>query len=465
MQTHRYVRKHLVVDNHSDRYDLNLSNTGGRGIRTNAGSAAGSACATEYWTNGTTTLLHIPTQLATVAATTIAAPDANRSFPMTATTTLLPPKSNGTNHNSLSSQATLTPSAGNPTSRRGNSIRNSLLAGSAAGMASTIACHPFDVIRVKMQSSALATTASTAASAAPTTLAAGAASASASQQQPPGLVATVRSMIRLGGSRALYTGLAMPLAAQAVYKGTVFTVNNLTESAITEWKTQENYKLGIFTTHKLTMMDRFLSGFMGGAVNAALFCTPVEYVRNQQIVQLGGTGPTGTRNSSSGTGGKRLLGNPVSDGPISVIRRTIQTNGVAGLWRGTVSTVLRDSVGCGLFFVTIAYSQQLLTPPSQQSTPPTSVIVVSGAMAGVAYWVWALPIDTMKTWIQSGTASSLTNAWELSQRNGLVQGLHSLLRGWQVAYGRGAPSAAITVVTYSLAMRHLQEQQQEIGTT
>jgi hypothetical protein len=81
-------------------------------------------------------------------------------------------------------------------------------------------------------------------------------------------------------------------------------------------------------------------------------------------------------------------------------------------------------------------------------------------VAGVAYWLWALPVDTVKTWIQNGTASSLTHALQLSQQHGFVQSLPSLFRGWQVAYSRGAPSAAITVLTYSLVSRHLQKEEQ-----
>jgi len=108
---------------------------------------------------------------------------------------------------------------------RNNVVRSSLIAGSVAGVMSTIAVHPFDVLRVKMQSSAPATMTSASTTTTTKTL---------------GLEGTLRNTLRYGGGlRALYTGLAMPLAAQAVYKGTVFTVNNLTESYIRDWKTQK----------------------------------------------------------------------------------------------------------------------------------------------------------------------------------------------------------------------------------
>ncbi|MGK3755677.1 MAG: solute carrier family 25 carnitine/acylcarnitine transporter 20/29 [Bacillariaceae sp.] len=319
-------------------------------------------------------------------------------------------------------------------------IRNSLLAGSAAGIASTFVCHPFDVLRVKMQSSAPVTATAT---------------TNAKNVTTVGLVGTLRNTLHYGGGmRALYTGLAMPLFFQAIYKSTIFTVNSMTESYIRDWKTQENQKLGgrnFEVPYRLTLTDRFISGFMGGAINAALFCTPVEYVRNQQIIQIGSS------SSSSSSSNNRLI----HVGPISVIKRTIESNGITGLWRGAASTVLRDSVGCGFFFVAMAYSQEQLTPPahsSQQKQPPsTPIVILSGALAGVSFWLWALPVDTMKTWIQNGTATNMRHALEISQRQGFAQSIQSLFRGWQVAYSRGAPSAAITVLTYSLVSQHLQE--------
>lgn len=266
-----------------------------------------------------------------------------------------------------------------------------------------------------------------------------------------GISGAIRQTLEIGGMRALYTGLALPLAAQAIYKGTIFTVNNVMEQAIKDWKIQENFKRGQYMPYSLSFFDRFMCGFVGGAINAALFVTPVEFVRNQQIVASGG-GNFGTTNRIS-----RLSPN---NGPLAIVRATIQTKGLAGLWRGVGSTVLRDSFGCGCFFATMAYTQQALSSSSWQqghdtSAPSHLALIISGALAGISFWVFGLPLDTMKTWIQNGTARNLHHAWQLSQREGFTNGLLSLNRGWQVAYGRGAPSAAITVTTYSLAFTFL----------
>jgi hypothetical protein len=450
MYTHRYVRTRLVEDNPRDRYDLKI---GQHHYANNNNTASATA---EYWTNGRTTLLHIPNSDSSVpnntttTTTTTTTEIASKTVIMSQqeeSTRPLPSMSSP----ALQSTGNALKNTNNNSNNNSSVIRNSLLAGSAAGMASTIACHPFDVIRVKMQSSA--PLAAAAATTATTTSTSGGSI---------GMVATVRNMIQYGGGlRALYTGLTLPLAAQAVYKGTIFTVNNVTETFIEEWTTQENYKLGNFQPYKLTLWDKFISGFMGGAVNAALFCTPVEYVRNQQIAQIG-------------TSSNKLHTMKTAVGPISVIRRTVNTHGIQGLWRGMASTILRDSIGCGLFFVSMAYAQECLSsPPSSrfhddhtntckgQQQPSTSTIIISGAVAGVSFWIWALPVDTLKTWIQNGSAMNLTHAIQMSQRHGVVESIPSLFRGWQVAYTRGAPSAAITVLTYSLVFRHLQQPDRE----
>ena len=329
---------------------------------------------------------------------------------------------------------------------RNNVVRNSLIAGSVAGIASTIAVHPFDVLRVKMQSSAPAAMAH-----APT-----------NETRAVGLMGTLRNTLHYGGGiRALYVGLAMPLAGQAIYKGTIFTVNNITESYIRDFKTRQVHSGRSEAPYRLTLTDRFISGFMGGAVNAAFFCTPVEYVRNQQIAHSSTlTTVNGDSAAAKKTAKTKNAGGIFSirnqNGPFAVIQRTIQSNGLKGLWRGMASTVLRDSVGCGLFFVGMAYSQEKLTPKDSIDSPQTGVVIFSGAIAGVSFWLWALPIDTMKTWIQNGTARNLSDAICMSQRNGLAQSIPSLFRGWQVAYSRGAPSAAITVLSYSLAFQYLE---------
>lgn len=260
------------------------------------------------------------------------------------------------------------------------------------------------------------------------------------------LTATIRNTLQYGGVRALYAGLTLPLAAQAVYKATVFSVNDLSQQAIVDWKTQENHKNGNYVTYQTTVFDQFFGGFLAGAVNALLFVTPVEFVRNYQISLTNQNEPSSSNHS--GIKSHRLTG------PLVVIQDTLKSNGVLGLWRGAASTVLRDSIGCGCYFLAMTYTQRRFS--ANDGSPPGHVtLLASGVLAGISYWLAALPLDTMKTWIQNGTAKNMRHALELSMKDGPYQAMVALTRGWQMAYGRGAPSAAITVTTYALVFNFL----------
>ena len=374
-ETHRYTREQLVTGTH-DAYDVFSTKDSSR-----------DRTFLEYWTNGTTT------HLMTVPAFA------------------------ETNHTASKLKATTTSAAAKV---KANTVRNSILAGSLSGIASTVVVYPFDVLRTKMQ-----------------------ASAQLSSRDLRGPLHVFSQTWNHGGFRALYTGVSLPLAAQAVYKATVFSANQLCQSVVLDNRTLHDQKMGIVhPQHSLTMADHFLCGFIGGAINAAAFVTPVEFVRNQLIIQH-------TKLASG-----QVSTSPMS-GPLDVVRSTIATHGISGLWRGLGTTVARDSLGCGCFFVSLAYCRQLLTDRGE--LPEFGVTILSGMFAGLGFWAVALPLDTVKTWVQDGgTLSTRDVMSESIARHGWLGTSRRLCRGWQMAFGRGAPSAAITICTYEFFYRKLE---------
>jgi solute carrier family 25 carnitine/acylcarnitine transporter 20/29 len=332
-----------------------------------------------------------------------------------------------------------------------NEFRDSVIAGSAAGVTSCLLFHPFDVVRTKMQTSTRLTPATATASA---TASAGTSAASASTllsttsansatkmkiSSSSGPMAVISHTIKNGGIRAFYTGISLPLAAQAAYKATVFTTNRLSTNMLVDFKTKEQWKTGIFTPYKTKMEDHFLCGATSGAVNALLFVSPVEFARNQLIAQH-------TR-IAEGTQSKASV---MMHGPIDVMKSTLRTKGIFGLWRGVGVTLVRDSIGCGTFFVCFELGKKHL--PSITGSKPDSVVTTTGAglMAGFGYWAISLPLDALKTMVQTGMAKSATGIIStLVRRDGLIGGVSQLYRGWQLAFGRGSPSAAITLSTYA----------------
>lgn len=306
-----------------------------------------------------------------------------------------------------------------------NKVQISLIAGSCSGILSTIILYPMDVIRTKMQTGNCG----------------------------KGPFSVLRHTIQHGGMKALYTGMALPLGAQAVYKGTVFFVNDVTQNLICdlrEWRysnTSSKHLQHQQHPQLLTMGDRFWCGFIGGAVNGAMFVTPVELVRNQLIAQHSKFATSKAVETLSMTTTEKNF-----RGSWDVIQQTFQKTGVRSLWRGIGWTVGRDGIGCGCFFYSIAFFQQLLTPVNE--SPSFGTKVISGGLAGLAFWVVALPMDSVKTWVQSSelqgkSVSVSESVHKIYVETGTFGVTKALLRGWQVAYGKGIPSAALIVVSYS----------------
>lgn len=396
MQTNRYTRRNRPSGT-TDSYD-SLSN-----------KYPSHHTQLEYWTNGTVT--HLMTSPQAHVASLAGPQGVPRAIP-----------------------------SNNKTVSNNNLVRNSLIAGTFAGITSTCSVYPLDVLRTKMQSAAAAVcVSSTQTKATPLIV-----SASVHHHHHHrGPLQVFLQTLQHGGIRALYTGMALPLTAQAVYKATVFSVNDITTRALLEWKRQESLKTGMLASSTtLTLGDRFTCGSVGGAVNAFLFVTPVELVRNQLIEQH-------TRKAHAIV----CASTPHYDGPYHVIRHLLATQGIVGLWKGAAMTVLRDSLGCGCFFATFYFVKQRYLPNQDMTST-----AMAGAISGFAFWVVALPLDTVKTWVQNGSASSGKDAilHSLSQ-SGVLGTATRLLRGWQVAFGRGMPAAAVTMTTYEGASNYLDQ--------
>jgi hypothetical protein len=400
METHRYTRK-LASHSKSDSYNC---------------WSDSQDSSPEYWTNGTTHLMS-------------STPTAGLGSPSTSTAK--------TSTETIGAPASLSTTSRQPATReKQNVVRNSLMAGSISGMASTAVLYPLDVLRTKMQSASI--------------LASSSSSASATAAASRGPLQVLKHTLEHGGVRALYTGLTLPLAAQAIYKGTVFTVNNVMQTTIIDYRTWENHKTGILRKGQLQDWDRFWCGAVAGGVNAALFVTPVEFIRNQLIAQ----------HTKLADGGPKVGGASAIKqfaGSWDVVRHSMRQQGVAALWRGVSWSIYRDTLGCGCFFYAMAWTQHQLTEPGEQ--PGMTATIVSGGVAGLSFWVASLPLDTIKTWVQSSdlnTTVSAQSAVEKIYRNsGAVGVVQQLFRGWQVAYTRGIPSAAITITIYSWAYRYL----------
>lgn len=134
--------------------------------------------------------------------------------------------------------------------KRRRDWEKTVAAGSVAGMASTMACHPFDTIRTRLQTTSTA--------------------------RFRGAIDCLSDLVKKEGPLALYRGLAAPLVAQGVYKSIIFTTNDIAGRRLRQRRQGRPLGSG----------GIFYCGAVSGFVNAFVV-TPVELVRTQLMTQYG----------------------------------------------------------------------------------------------------------------------------------------------------------------------------------
>ena len=96
----------------------------------------------------------------------------------------------------------------------------------------------------------------------------------------PAIFHSFRSLLSSTGLNflPLYKGLLLPLSAQIIYKSTIFTLHSYL---------LRPSKMGSTIDRLDPIVKSAIAGTLAGAVNALVWVTPVEYVRNNHIVNEG----------------------------------------------------------------------------------------------------------------------------------------------------------------------------------
>lgn len=227
----------------------------------------------------------------------------------------------------------------------------------------------------------------------------------------------------------LYKGFLPPFFSQGVYKAVIFTTSSILRNDVLP---QVTLLQPVLTPAVATLT----AGAIAGGVNAFLVA-PVELVRNRLQVQYNNRPDL-----------------QLYRGAYHCITHVVRNEGIMALWKGLTTAIIRDSLGVAFYFLGYDFARRHLAESRMFGT--TSSLLIAGAFGGVNYWTVALPFDTIKTLIQAdGKAGKYTNL-RLSMTTLIrEEGVLQLFRGWQAAFFRGIPSAAITFWTFERASKLL----------
>lgn len=293
-----------------------------------------------------------------------------------------------------------------------NAIKD-LMAGTPGGIAQVLVGQPFDIVKVRMQTSAKGTYS--------------------------GMLHCAGGILKNEGPLAFYKGTLTPLLGIGVcvsiqfgvleYAKRIFTAQNLARG--------EGGEEGKMLSGGQLVIAGVAAGLANGVVSG-----PVEHIRIRLQTQ-------------SNT-------NPMYKGPFNAMKQIVSQYGIAGLFKGQAVTFLREATGYGVYF--LAYEKLVQREMTQkgirrdQINPMNSVLY--GATAGYALWAVIYPIDMIKSRMQTdgftpSTGQKYASARDCVRKVWRTEGIGAFTRGLGPTLIRSPFANGATFLGFEMASRLL----------
>ncbi|PWV19762.1 putative mitochondrial carrier protein [Trypanosoma cruzi] len=274
-------------------------------------------------------------------------------------------------------------------------------AGSIGGALATVVEYPLDTIKVRLQDD---------------------------PSRYRGSLSCITEIARLEGFiNGFFKGLPAPVIGAAVENATLFCTYRVAINGIQDVFYEKRFESD---TEPYSVV--FSAAAVGGLVVSHAL-TPAELIKCKMQVQ------------NTLPGHKRALKNSLHCA-MSIYR----SSGVRGLYKGHVSMLARETIGCGVYFLTFQWVIRNMLHEGQSFAEASPFVhFLGGGCAGVVFWTSIYPIDALKTKIQTGKGGY----GELSFVRGMMQlymreGMRGCMRGYTVTALRAFPGNAVLIAVY-----------------
>jgi len=295
-------------------------------------------------------------------------------------------------------------------------ISKDFVAGSVGGMSAIMAGHPFDTIKVMLQDG------------------------SGNMPKFNNGYQALKYTIKLDGVKGLYRGLSVPLVSVSFINSIFFATNKYFQNLFHPQIAQGE----LIPYHKAALAG----GIAGGVIS--FFITPRDLIKTKLQIQIRPYGSTQINNYK---------------GPIDVIRKTIQTKGFGGMFRGINSTFCRDIPGDAAYFMVYEYMKRFLLQFSSKHNGdaeshniagkhqplPAWVAVGAGGTAGMSFWFSIYPMDVIKTRIQTQPEHlppKYKGVIDCAIKIYREEGINTFFRGFIPTLLRSFPTSAVNFLMY-----------------
>lgn len=279
-----------------------------------------------------------------------------------------------------------------------------LFAGAMGGVAQVLIGQPFDIIKVRLQTTS----------------------------QYSGAVDAAASIWKKEGPLAFYKGTLTPLvgvgACVSIQFGAFYQAQRILERYNKENNTGRK---------ELTLGQYFLAGASAGIANSVI-SGPIEHIR--------------IRLQTQPHGADRLY-----NGPLDCIRKIVAQDGVLkGIYRGEAVTILREAQAYGLWFLTFEYLMNLETRDKKREEISPLKIAIYGGIAGEVLWLGSYPLDVVKSKMQSdkfGAEQKYSSMRDCFKQTWRAEGMRGFWKGIGPTLVRAMPVSAGTFAVAELTMR------------
>jgi solute carrier family 25 carnitine/acylcarnitine transporter 20/29 len=282
----------------------------------------------------------------------------------------------------------------------------SFAAGGFGGICAVVVGHPFDLVKVRLQTAERGVYSSA-------------------------LDVVRRSVARDGLRRGLYAGVSAPLVGVTPMFAVSFWGYDLGKQLVG--------KVSTVSPNGLSIAQVSAAGFFS-AIPMTAITAPFERVKVILQVQ-------GQKQLAPGE-------KPKYSGGADVVRQLYREGGLRSVFRGSAATLARDGPGSAAYFAAYEYIKRTLSPKDPISGAPTGqlslmAITCAGAAAGVAMWIPVFPVDTVKSRLQTAEGNvTLSGVVRELYRKG---GYKAFFPGFGPALARAVPANAATFLGVELA--------------
>ncbi|KAJ5889204.1 hypothetical protein N7504_010014 [Penicillium tannophilum] len=291
----------------------------------------------------------------------------------------------------------------------------SLAAGAAGGLCAVVVGHPFDLVKVRLQTAEKGVYSSA-------------------------MDVVRKTVAREGLARGLYAGVSAPLVGVTPMFAVSFWGYDVGKTLVERFSVVPVKN----NTPQYSIAQISAAGFFS-AIPMTLITAPFERVKVLLQIQGQNPPPPGQK--------------PKYSGGMDVVRQLYKEGGIRSVFRGSAMTLARDGPGSAAYFAAYEYIKRSLTPEDADGNVTgdlsLSAVVCAGGAAGIAMWIPVFPVDTIKSRLQSAPGKpTIGGTIRAVYGNG---GFKAFFPGFGPALARAVPANAATFLGVELAHKFMKK--------